>query len=363
MNVRLATKTDASRICRLYEQVFREPMGRQSRENSLDFFNWLYYQNPAGDSCSQVIEDNGEIIAFWGIVPQRIWLSDHEEKAGQTTALMSEGTLLGSTLYLAREIYKKLARNNIVLTFAFIGPNSSMILKQLNWEMIDIPLLLRVVQPGVVLRYLSNSKKLLKPFAPLLNRFSYSLDHIFNLLRAKPYINSSIDVEEINHFDDEFNQLWNTVKQSIGISVIRDANYLNWRYVDKPKNNHRILIAKSKDNLQGYIVTKVEQRFGMRHGVILDILTIPEDSFTAFTLLKYAIKTMINEGVEVISALSLRDEYYFKFLRQCGFIPIPPKYFPQEDYFGSRPVILDTKTDKKIDPQNWYFTWGDHDDM
>ena len=360
MNIRLATEADASQICRLYEQIFREPMGRQ---NSLDFFHWLYYQNPAGKSYSQVIEDDGEILAFWGVVPQRVWILDDEVNAGLTAQLMSNSKVLGSTLYLAREVYQVLAQNGVKLTFAFMNKNSSDILEHLNWELIDIPLLLRVVQPGVMLRYLSNSKKSLKPFAPLLNRFSYSLDHISNLLRAKPYINSSVEIEEIKQFDNEFNHLWDTVKQSIGISVVRDANYLNWRYVNKPKNNHRILIAKSKDNLQGYIVTKVEQRFGMRHGVILDILTIPDDSSTAFTLLNYAIRTMINEGVEVISALSLKNEYYFKSLRQCNFRLVPSNFFPQEDYFGTRPVILDTKIDNKIDPRNWYFTWGDHDDM
>ena len=360
MNIRLATEADASQICRLYEQVFREPMGRQ---NSRDFFHWLYYQNPAGKSYSHVIEDNGEILAFWGAVPQRVWIRNDEVKACLTAQLMSNSKVLGSTLYLAREVYQVLAQNGVKLTFAFMNKNSSTILEHLNWELIDIPLLLRVVQPGVMLRYLSNSKKLPKPIAPLLNRFSYSLDHISNLLRAKPYINSSVDIEEINQFDDEFNQLWNTVKQRIGISVIRDANYLNWRYVDKPKSNHRIVMAKLKDNLQGYIVTTVEQRFGMRHGVILDILTIPDNFSTAFTLLNYAIKTMINEGAEVISALSLKNEYYFKFLRLCNFRHVPSKFFPQEDYFGTRPVILDTKTDNKVRPQNWYFTWGDHDDM
>lgn len=360
MIIRLANESDASQICRLYEQVFREPMGRQ---NSLDYFNWLYYQNPAGKSYSHVIEDDGEIIAFWGVVPQRVWILNDEVNAGLTAQLMSNSKVLGSTMYLAREVYQVLAQNGVKLTFAFMNENSSNILKHLNWELIDIPLLLRVIQPGVMLRYLSNSKKSLKPIAPLLNRFSYSLDYISKFLRSKPCTKSSITIEETNNFDNEFNQLWNTVKQSIGISVVRDANYLNWRYVDKPKNNHRILIVKSKDNLQGYIVTKVEQRFGMRHGVILDILAIREDPSIAYTLINYAIKTMIAEGVEVISALSLRNEYYFKFLRQCGFIPIPPKYYPQKDYFGSRPVIIDTKIDNKIDPQDWYFTWGDHDDM
>ena len=359
MIIQLATEEDASRICRLYEGVFREPMGRQ---DSLEYFNWFYYQNPAGKPYSHIIEDNGEILAFWGVVPQRIWLLNHEVKACLTAHLMSNSKVL-ATPYLAREVLQVLARDGIKLTFTFMNENGSIFLKRLNWEMIDIPLLLRVIQPGVMLRYLSNSKRWLKPFAPLLNRFSYSLDYISKFLRSKQYINSSIKIEEITYFDNEFNQLWNTVKQSIGISVIRDAKYLNWRYVDKPENDHRIVIAKLKDNLQGYIVTKVEQRFGMRHGVILDILTIPEDSSTAFTLLNYAIKTMISEGAEVISALSLRNEYYFKCLRQCNFIPIPSKYFPQKDYFGTRPVILDTKTDNKIDPRNWYFTWGDHDDM
>ena len=359
MNIRLATIADASQICRLYEQIFGENMGGQ---NSLDYFNWLYYQNPAGEPYSHIIEDNGGIIAFWGVVPQRIWILNNEMKACVTVHLMSNSKVL-ATPYLAKEVLQVLARNGIKLTFGFMNENSSMFLKRLNWAMIDIPLLVRVIQPGVMLRYLSNSKRWLKPFAPLLNRFSYSLDYISKFLRSKQYINSSIKIEEINHFDNEFNQLWDTVKQSIGISVIRDANYLNWRYVDKPKIIHRIVVAKLKDNLQGYVITKVEQRFGMRHGVILDILTIPEDSSTAFILLNYAIKTMISEGAEVISALSLRNEYYFKCLRQCNFIPIPSKYFPQKDYFGTRPVILDTKTDNKIDPRNWYFTWGDHDDM
>jgi hypothetical protein len=356
---RLATEGDASRICRLYEQVFQESMGRQ---NSLDYFDWFYYQNPAGEPYSHIIEDNGEISAFWGVIPQRVWLLNEEVKACVTVHLMSNSKVL-ATPYLAKKVLQVLARDGVKLTFGFMNENSSMFLKRLNWEMIKIPFLLRVVQPGVLLRYLSNSKRWLKPFAPLLNRFSYSVDYLSKFLRSKPYTNSSIYIEEINYFDEEFNQFWNTVKPCIGISVIRDAKYLNWRYVNKPKNDYRIVTAKLKGNLQGYIVTKVEQRFGMRHGVILDILTIPDDSSTAFTLLNYAIKTMIAEGVEVISALSLKNEYYFKSLRQCGFIPIPPKFFPQEDYFGSRPVILDTKIDNKIDPKDWYFTWGDHDDM
>lgn len=161
--------------------------------------------------------------------------------------------------------------------------------------------------------------------------------------------------------DKSFDDLWELSKDEIIIGVICDSKYLNWRYFQKPEEEYIVFAIKDKDNLKGYIVLKIEKRFNLKVGLIMDILTDPSNISYQNYLINYAIFYFKNKKVDIISAIMFPHWRYFRSFKRKHFIKMVKIFFPEKIYFGAR--INNDKIEIQLvkEPKNWYLTWGDTD--
>jgi hypothetical protein len=84
-------------------------------------------------------------------------------------------------------------------------------------------------------------------------------------------------VERLQRFDDSVEALYERCRRGWGLSVVRDATYLNWRFLERPGFSYSIFGVRSGDgSLAGYAVYRRADRPLPSSGLIMDWL-VPED--------------------------------------------------------------------------------------
>lgn len=124
------------------------------------------------------------------------------------------------------------------------------------------------------------------------------------------------------HFDQRYGTF---AKESVlrkKTHVVKDADYLNWRYADHPRTRYQLLEAEAENgDLAGYVVLKLYEKHGIRYGHVVDVDMMP-DSFSLFPrLINKALAWSVAQGVDVASSWMLGQTPFFEMLTTIGFKP------------------------------------------
>lgn len=354
-NIRRYREGDEKGICTLFEKVFGRPMGKTE---SISHWNWEYKNNPNDDLDIFLAVDENEIVGHYAVIPIKMRIDVKDYLTTLSLDTMVHEDYRGQDMFpiLAKALYESLEKRGVPITYGFPNANSiEGIIKKLDWfEIADLPLLVKPINFKTLLyRYIKN-RAVSNILGACLNFFSLLPSTV-----KRRYKN--ITIKNIEKFDKEFDRLWDNVKNEITIGVIRDSKYLNWRYIQKPENDYTILSIYEQSELKGYIVLKIEERFNLKIGFVVDILTSSSNPSYPQQLITKSILFFKNEDVDVISCLMFPQHKYYKILKKKGFIKVFKKYFPKEIYFGARVHNDLVEKDMIKNEENWFLTWGDTD--
>lgn len=133
--------------------------------------------------------------------------------------------------------------------------------------------------------------------------------------------------------------------------VLRDKDYLNWRYISHPTRNYNIYRAIEKDEMKGFIILRKTKLMGFNCAVIVDLLSIDEKAL--HVLIERGISYSKDEKVDLVCFMVPKTHKYYKIFKKCGFFRSPKTF---------RFMIYPHENKKELlDPKNWYVTWGDTD--
>jgi len=174
------------------------------------------------------------------------------------------------------------------------------------------------------------------------------------LTRPSPH---GIALREVASFGPEYDALWERVRVAVPVAQVRDATYLRWRYLENPFS-FRILEARRGGTLVGYLVTlalRDEQRPDLHRFYIVDWFFHPDDAGTVGrALLGAALRTVLDEGIDIVTAQAVRGSP----------VQLPWSYFGFILRPWSKPVIVYRNAEGARlldDPSPWHFTLGDTD--
>ena len=143
------------------------------------------------------------------------------------------------------------------------------------------------------------------------------------------------------------------------IALVRDREFLRWRFVEKPDGADTIYIAERDRTLVGYVALRTAEMFGLRAGFILDMLAVDDDA--SETLVSKAVGHFRGLAVEAAGCLMLRHTPYFKAFRKAGFVVAPKRAIHKEFYFGATVNSPDLPDEVVNRRENWYLTFADLD--
>jgi hypothetical protein len=224
------------------------------------------------------------------------------------------------------------------------------ILEQLGWKRVTpLQTYLLPINPGRVLK-----NKLPSPVAPVASAWIRLRGTTRRLLRSVGVEDAS--VRTINQFGDHHDRLWHEVESCYGCAAVRDASYLNWKYVDQPGQSFIRLEIISDDDLIAVAVLSIAEpnpTYGYRRAHIIDLVT-STDLRRLHTVIECIVRHCKGLDADAV-VMHVINHQIQQALENCGFMRRDPTRYLV--------VAADDSVDQTrlYDPTQWLITHGDSD--
>jgi GNAT superfamily N-acetyltransferase len=124
-------------------------------------------------------------------------------------------------------------------------------------------------------------------------------------------------VKEMNPAHDP---AWLDLAKSYGITRVRDAAYLNWKYAGHPSLNYRLVVATQNGSPRGFLVWRpAPEGAAERRAVIADFLVAKDDARTLRELVSKVLVDATADGIDAVAAISTQP-FATAVLQALGFV-------------------------------------------
>ncbi len=349
--VRESTLQDRDAIFRLREAVYGIPFDEAE-------WHWKFEQHSGHPAKVFVAESEGSIVGLRPFIVERLKVLNCSWLTGLGVDIMVHPDYRrhGIASQVANEAAALMDAAGIPILTGF--PNEAAfkvyVRRRSNWRHIcSIPMMVKLLSFNAIVG------KYLKPPA-----LRWPLAMVASLLwgllfRDRTRAHPDVSVSAVEDFDERFDALWEDVSQLHPIALVRDREFLRWRFVEKPDGADTIYIAERDRTLVGYVALRTAEMFGLRAGFILDMLAVDDDA--SETLVSKAVGHFRGLAVEAAGCLMLRHTPYFKAFRKAGFVVAPKRAIHKEFYFGATVNSPDLPDEVVNRRENWYLTFADLD--
>lgn len=345
---------DESGISILFNKTFPHDFKHYDK-----YWQWEFANNPAGTKSIQLaVSKDGEIVGQYAVTHRNMWINNNVLNVALSLDTMTHVDFRKQGVFtrLALDLYNRLEQQNIPLVYGFPNINSIYGFEnKLKWQILGTtPVMVRPIKFEKIFRLSESLMK--KSWAKYMARF-ISADWnvpIYKLLKKCSW-------SEIYKFDARIDMLWQQIRSEFQIAVDRNAQYLNWRYVDKPDSNYiKIALEDNYFEIMGVLILKLEKFGDLTIGVIADLIARP--GFILRTaMINYAVSIFKKFGVDAIIALCVPNTTYFKSFQSNLFFLIPNSLNPVKNYWGVKRNANILSPNIIFDPSRWFITCGDTD--
>ena len=163
----------------------------------------------------------------------------------------------------------------------------------------------------------------------------------------------STSIVEVASFGSEIDELWQRTQGEYPVIFRRDAQFLNWRFVDCPELKYRRFVAERDGQTVGYVVLRRADPVELPQGVIVDLYASRRDLETIDALVRHSLAFFRDSVAAVDCGTSIAE--FEAVLRTHGFFRT----------YTHNPTCIcrdSAPTDRLAELRNdWFFSKGDHD--
>lgn len=331
--------------------LFKECFDINGSPKNIEKIKWQFLKNPTKKSFVDILFDKekSRTAGIYAIFCVNFKIGKSLVLGAQSLDTLTDINYRGLGLFIkmAKDVQKKAEADNVGLIYGF--PNGSSFpgfKKLLKWHSLDpLPFLIKPLRS----RYFTKKISLLS-FLPNVN-LSYSWKRT-----DKDYV-----VTERDNFPAEAELIWKKFSKDIAVAVDRDLEYLNWRYIQKPKEKYQIAHCYgSTQNYLGYIIFTVKEKHDGIIGYIMELVYDIGQPKVGRLLMSYAIDKIKKQKADCILSWCLEHSPNYTVHRKEFFLPMPEKIRPIELHFAVR--SLNPALDSFIkERKNWYISYSDSD--
>lgn len=291
--------------------------------------------------------DGGNIVAHCGAIPVNLKVKDETIQ----TSYLVETMVLEE--YRAKAVGSYITiRIGEELPFALsLGQTAQVrkILEGLGWKN---------VLPLNTATFLIRPEQVLKGKLPGPLRHAAGAGVRIRNLTMTTALPSGWQRREIERFDVTHDRLWEAMSTTVGCCVVRDASYLNWKYVEQPGQHFiRLEILQNSEPVAMAILklTEPDQNYRYRRAFLLDVVARLDDSEQLQNVVRAAIQAAREAGADSLTCLHSHPALT-QALKASGFLMREPTRYllvlPGLPHHLRADVLVEA---------NWLVTHGDSD--
>jgi len=326
-------------------------------------FHWRYAQNPAGQAIIPVVRDcdSGSVVGSIWIVPLRIRIKGKDRLAATGTNLVVHPEYRNTFGYvkLLRRFQQVFRDHDIPLHFSFISEKAYQRQRKHNVQTVSTsPLLVKPLNFESLART-HFSRKWQRPLASGIGQCVLSF---FLRQRLTPCW-EEITIQTVDQFTQDFDQFWHKVQDKYPVMVIRDRNFLAWRFSRVSGREYHILVARAQDQTLGYTVLRCTTIRGIQTGLIMDFLVTDGvlGEMAGTRLMAEAEIYFRSQGMSVATGLMASFAMEHRILHRAGYIRLPQVLAPR----AFRLALFVHDTDEKdllaLSARDWFITLADYE--
>lgn len=341
---------DLDGISQLITAMSDEGASLQLRDKSPAYYRWMYFDNPAGQAFGCFARHGDRIVSSFAMAPKQMVIGGRTVRIGKTMDMFTDPEYQGMGLIrkCADRVFAEARSNGVAGWYVTPSVNSYPIFRH-KWgyaepfepifraRLIDPRAALAAISPGLV--------RLLSPrLMTWLGRWP----------RRQLQLPRGWAASELTRFGAETDELWDAIAATHQVAIVRNAGYLNWRYIDNP-DDYSIWGLYQQDRLRGIVVCKQTIRRGLPVGDVVDLVCAKDDAITLRLLVRLAVDRCAAAGCSMVEAWSVGGTWFDRQLRSAGLLIARTKI----------PLLLSPDYPDQLlyDPDAWWLTQGDGNDV
>ena len=325
-------------------------------------FSWRHDQNPAGKVVIPVIRDcRGNVVGFIWTEPARIRFNKQIYLAATGTNLIIDPEYRNTFAFtkLIRRFEQVFEDEGIPLHFSFVSEKRyQQMLKSKSKCTSTIPLLAKPLDFRSLARaYVASSQQrfVVSRIGPLLSPVLFRKGSIIP--------SKEITIQQIEHFNDDFDNFWRQVQDKYPVMLIRDQSFLGWRFKRLSGRDYCTLAARAGKQMLGYAVIRCSTIHGVKTGLIMDLLVADNKlgQIAGAHLLAQAETYFRIQQMSVATALMPFFAAEYLILRRSGYMKVPRAFRPRSFRFAFFVHDAYNKELMSLSARNWFITMADHE--
>lgn len=334
---------------------YKHCFDQNESEKDLAVLKWFHQDNPRKErSIIYAIEPaSRNIAAIYTYLPTEMNCMGTNIPSLQSFDTLTDHRHRGKGLFiqLASKLAERETAKGNELVFGFPNENSvNGFVKKLGFTYFgEVPFLIKPLRVSYFIKKIINGRKITGKDSNCAINAEKEID-----------LPNTHSIKIISKFGSDYEKLWKRVKKSIPISVNRNADYMNWRFVAKPHAEYLRYGYYEGSDLKGVIIFTLKNKHGGKVGYIMELLFDPENKQAGKELLKFASRTLKKNKADVILSWCFAHSFNYGVYQDAGFYKFPEKIRPQK--LGIIVKVLKSIFEKEIlKIKNWYISYSDSD--
>lgn len=328
--IRVYRPGDEHRIVPSFNRVFREVCGPGYVDRTLDFWRWEFEHNPCGHRITVGLTESGEIAAQYAGIAQRVATS-----FGPMTFVHIVDS------FVLPEHRAGLKRPGLFVTTAY--PWFELCRERGDAVLYGYPV---ATAERIGQRYLEY-------------KFLRVVDYLCRPASAgTTSVPAAVQVERCREIPDDVDALFGRMAERRRCLVVRDREYLDWRYLRMPGDAYEVHAARRDGALVGLIVLRPRHELVPDACSIADWLTAADDADVTDALLGCVTARARAHSRETVLAVFADSSPERRALVERGFEVAPSSRWLERRLTHR---IYDERLSTEWLSEHWWYTLGDSD--
>ena len=348
-------RSDLAEINRLHKTRPETPENLVAVRTKI--LEWIAFNNPhAGNQATYfVARDKDKIVAYHGRMPTMFNVNGDRILGYYVHDLYvdPEYRRKGLGVMLTMKLSNAIEENSSSFICLFgMTPLNYMIQRRRKYYEQDVNTYVRGMNPKLIAESFIKQKWLSTPVTVSVNL----LLRIFNLFTVNLNVSQSdYEITRVDHFDEAYEQFYHKIAPQLGISSYKDSALMNWKYVNCPMGDNKVLVLKFKEKIQGVaVLSTVQNERENLVGLVMDLIVSPENSKAIRVLIKEIIRHFQNLDCDYVKGI-ITDINLQKQFTKMGFIKRPGTKL----LLGNLNKVQSNISLKNI--KNWHMNLGESD--